>query len=134
MTAVLGIGLAEADFGLLDEVRAGVNRAKADEVARLVGLTDREMARILNLSERTFHRLQAETRLDSNASERLLLLEKLIEHGLSVFDDRAAVLGRWLRVPLPELRRQTPMALLDTVTGFGMVHTVLGRIEWGIYA
>ena len=36
------------------------------------------------------------------------------------------------RVPLPELRRQTPVSLLDTVTGFGMVHTVLGRIEHGI--
>jgi putative toxin-antitoxin system antitoxin component (TIGR02293 family) len=124
----------ESAFGLVEQARAGVNRGKVDEVAQIVGLTDKEMARILNLSERTLHRLRPDVRLDSNASERLLLLEGLIRHGLTVFDDRSEVLGRWLHVPLAELRRQTPVALLDTTTGFGMVHTVLGRIEHGIYA
>lgn len=128
------VGVGEHNFGVVEQARAGVDRAKADEVARLIGLTDREMARILTVSERTLHRIQPPTRLDSNASERLLLLEALIAHGLAVFDDRPEVLGRWLRVPLAELRRQSPVSLLDTVTGFGMVHTVLGRIEHGIYA
>jgi putative toxin-antitoxin system antitoxin component (TIGR02293 family) len=111
-----------------------VERRKADEVAQRIGLTDKEMARILNLSERTLHRLRPEALLDSNASERLLLLEGLLQHGLEVFDGRAEVLGRWLRVPLSELQKQAPLNLLDTATGFGMVHTVLGRIEHGIYA
>ncbi len=126
--------LAGDDFALVEQARAGVERGKVDELARQVGLTDKEMARILTLSERTLHRLRPEVLLDNNASERLLLLEGLIRHGLEVFDGRAHVLGRWLRVPLPELRRQAPLTLLDTVTGFSMVHTVLGRIEHGIYA
>lgn len=134
MELVLETGSADTGFSLVEQARAGVDRAKADEVAAVVGLTDKEMARILNLSERTFHRIRPDMRLDSNASERLLLLEALIRHGLDVFDERTDVLGRWLHVPLPELRRQSPVALLDTVTGFGMVHTVLGRIEHGIYA
>ena len=121
-------------FAIVEQTRAGLLRAKADEVARPVGLTDKEMARILNLSERTLHRLRPDARLDSNASERLLLLEVLIRHGLDVFDGRADVLGRWLYGPLPELRQQAPVALLDTTTGFSLVHTVLGRIEHGIYA
>ncbi len=121
-------------FAIVEQTRAGLSRAKADEVARPVGLTDKEMARILNLSERTLHRLRPEARLDSNASERLLLLEVLIRHGLDVFDERTDVLGRWLHGPLPELRGQAPVALLDTTTGFSMVHTVLGRIEHGIYS
>lgn len=121
-------------FAIVEQTRAGVRRAKADEIARPVGLTDKEMAKILNLSERTLHRLRPDARLDSNASERLLLLEVLIQHGLDVFDGRADVLGRWLHGPLPELRRHPPVALLDTTTGFSMVHTVLGRIEHGIYA
>ena len=121
-------------FAIVEQTRAGVSRAKADEIARPLGLTDKEMARILNLSERTLHRLRPDARLDSNASERLLLLEVLIKHGLDVFDGRMEVLGRWLHGPLPELRRQAPVALLDTTTGFTMVHTVLGRIEHGIYS
>lgn len=121
-------------FAVVEQTRSGVSRGKVDEVAQLIGLTDKEMARILNLSERTLHRLRPDSRLDSNSSERLILLEGLIRHGLDVFDGRADVLGRWLRGSLPELRRQAPVSLLDTTTGFGMVHTVLGRIEHGIYA
>ena len=134
MDLVFEIAAPDGGFDVVEQARAGVRRSKVDEVAKLVGLTDREMARILNVSERTLHRITPDARLDANASERLLLLEALIRHGLSVFDERANVLGRWLRVPLPELRRQTPVALLDTLTGFGMVHSVLGRIEHGIYA
>ena len=121
-------------FAIVEQTRAGVRRAKADEIARPIGLTDKQMARILNLSERTLHRLRPDAHLDSNASERLLLLEVLIKHGLDVFDGRADVLGRWLQGPLPELRQHSPVALLDTTTGFSMVHTVLGRIEHGVYA
>jgi len=134
MESLLETESVDSGFGLVEQARVGVDRGKADEVAQMVGLTDKEMARILNLSERTLHRLRPDVRMDSSASERLLLLEGLIRHGLAVFDDRSDVLGRWLRNPLPELRRQTPVALLDTTTGFGMVHTVLGRIEHGIYA
>ena len=92
------------------------------------------MARILNLSEPTLHRLRPDAHLDSHASERVLLLEVLIKNGLDVFDGRAAVLGRWLHDPLPQLCQQSPVALLDTTIGFSRVHTVLGRIEHGVYA
>lgn len=84
---------------IVEQTRAGMSRAEADEIARPLGLTDKEMARILNLSERTLHRLRPDTRLDSNASERLLLLDVLIRHGLDVFDGRIEVLGRWLHGP-----------------------------------
>ncbi len=134
MELILETGTADGGFSLVEQARVGVGRAKADEVAHLVGLTDREMATILNISERTLHRIRPDGRLNSGASERLLLLESLIRHGLDVFDGRAEVLGRWLRIPLAELHRQSPVSLLDTVVGFGMVHTVLGRIEHGIYA
>ncbi len=134
MDLLFGTGTAGDGFAVVEQARAGVARGKADEIAHQLGFTDKEMARILNLSERTLHRLRPEALLDNNASERLLLLKGLLRHGLDVFDGRADVLGRWLRIPISELRRQAPLALLDTATGFGMVHAVLGRIEHGIYA
>jgi putative toxin-antitoxin system antitoxin component (TIGR02293 family) len=134
MELLLETESTDGGFGLVDQARQGVSRGRVDEIAQPVNLTDKDMARILNLSERTLHRLRPDARLDSNASERLLLLENLLAHGLDVFDGRASVLSRWLRIPLPELRRQAPLDLLDTATGFGLVHTVLGRIEHGIYA
>ena len=134
MDLILDTNFSQDSFEVIQQVRSGVQRGKADEVARKIGLTDKELAPILNLSERTLHRLRPDTLLDNNSSERLLLLEQLLSHGLDVFDGRAEVLGRWLRNPLSELHQQSPLTLLDTTTGFGMVHNVLGRIEHGIYA
>ncbi|MCY7358182.1 MAG: hypothetical protein LH609_12120 [Rudanella sp.] len=162
---------------LIQQARKGVVRRRVDEIARLVGLTDIEMARILNMSVRSLHGKGASEPLNLAASERLLLLEQLVQHGLHVFDGRAELLGRWLRTPLPELAyreggnyaepteslllmsmgsfsepvtqapkstdsvdkkttestvNQSPLAVLDTVSGFSLAEDVLARIEWGI--
>lgn len=134
MDLILDSDYARDSFEIIQQARTGVQRGKADEIAAKIGITDKELAPILNLSERTLHRLRPDALLDNNSSERLLLLEQLFSHGLDVFDDRADVFGRWLRIPLSELHQNTPLEILDTATGFGMVHHVLGRIEHGIYA
>ncbi len=120
-------------FTIVDRTRAGVKREKIDEIGKDMGIKDREMSKILNISERTLHRLRPDHVLDSNASERILLLETLIGHGLEVFDHKKDVLQRWLHGNLPELRQNSPLSLLDTTTGFDIIHTILSRIEYGIY-
>jgi uncharacterized protein (DUF2384 family) len=165
---------------IISQARQGVLRRRVDEIARLVGLTDKEMARILNMSIRGLHGKATATRLSLAASERLLLLERLVQRGLAIFDGRADLLARWLRTPLAELSyrpqsdlsselitphslqdmgsfnqptvhttqpvtketspaldndtvvAQSPLAVLDTVSGFSLAEDVLGRIEWGL--
>jgi uncharacterized protein (DUF2384 family) len=166
---------------LIRQARHGVLRRRVDEIARLVSLTDKDMARILNMSVRSLHGKSDTELLTLAASERLLLLERMVQHGLAVFDGRADVLARWLHTPLNELAYreetpesndqptplrdmgsftdpslrgnngevrptgsaadagmilplipQSPIAVLDTVSGFSLAEDVLGRIEWGI--
>lgn len=119
-------------YTVIDKSRQGMLRSEADKVAQLAGLTDIELARILNMSVRNLHRLKAEDKLARDASERLLLLTNLLKHGLDVFDEDAQTLAEWLRSPIRELNTQSPLSLLDTTTGFGLVDDVLGRIEHGI--
>jgi putative toxin-antitoxin system antitoxin component (TIGR02293 family) len=119
-------------YTVIDKSRQGMLRTEADKVAQLAGLTDIELARILNMSVRNLHRLKADDKLARDASERLLLLTNLLHHGLDVFDDDAQTLAEWLRSPIRELNTQSPLSLLDTTTGFGLVDDVLGRIEHGI--
>lgn len=119
-------------YAVIDKSRQGMLRAEADRVAQLVGLTDLELARILNMSVRNLHRLKADDKLARDASERLLLLTNLLRHGLDVFDEDAQTLAEWLRSPIRELNAQSPLYLLDITTGFGLVDDVLGRIEHGI--
>lgn len=119
-------------YTVIDKARQGMLRSEVDEVAGLAGLTDLEMARILNMSDRNLHRIKPDQRLSRDASERLLLLTNLLRHGLDVFDEDAETLANWLRSPIRELNSQAPLSLLDTTTGFGLVDDVLGRIEHGI--
>lgn len=122
----------ESRPALITRIRQGESRSRVDEVASRIGLTDKEMAKILNLSERSLHRQAADKTLDPNKTERLLLLEELIGHGLSTFDERQDVFARWLRAPRPSLGNVAPVSLLDTIAGFGFVDDELSRIEEGM--
>ncbi|MBD2705335.1 DUF2384 domain-containing protein [Spirosoma sp. BT702] len=113
--------------------RQRVLRTEADRVAKLVGLTDKEMAAALGLSASYLHRLKTEQRISQDASERLLLLENLLRHALDTFEGRTSTVLGWLRTPLRELDYQTPLQTLDTVTGYTLVDRVLGRIDYGIF-
>ncbi len=102
-------------------------------MANLVGLTDKEMAAAIGLSPSYLHRLKIEQRISQEASERLSLLENLLQHALDTFDGRTTTVLGWLRSPLRELEFQTPLQTLDTVTGYTLVDRVLGRIDHGIF-
>ncbi|CCH53083.1 hypothetical protein BN8_02147 [Fibrisoma limi BUZ 3] len=107
---------------------------QVDEVAALVGLTDKEMAYALNMTLRNLYRLKDEQRLPVAASERFHLLQNLLAHALDTFEGRKATVLHWFRTPIRELAYQTPIQLLDTVTGFGLVDDVLGRLDHGLPA
>ena len=87
---------------LILQARRKLPRNQVDRIALLGGLTKREMARILGVTERNLYN-QHQGDLSVPLSERLLLLEKLFQHGLAVFDGRREAFFQWLRTPLAEL-------------------------------
>lgn len=92
-----------------------------------------EISGILHISERTLQRYHAEDRLSPDTSERALMLAKLYERGVAVFND-ANNFTDWLRTPLPAFNHQPPIQLLDTSFGFQLIENELGRIEYGVFA
>jgi len=123
-----------SDFTVIKTSREGVLRSVADEVSEMVKLTDNEMAYLLGMTPRNLHRIPADKRLGTDASERLLLLKNILIHALDTFEDNENIVRNWLRTPLNELNDQTPLQLMDTITGFGMVDDVLGRLDYGLPA
>lgn len=121
-------------FSIVNSSRLGIPRSEVDAVAALVGLTDKEMAYALNMTPRNLHRLKDDQRFGTDASERLMLLKNLLLHALDTFEGQKSIVLRWLRIPIVELANQTPLQLLDTVTGFGLVDDVLGRLDYGLPA
>lgn len=118
---------------LIDRSREGLDSSEADRIAGLLGVTGKEMARLLNQSVATFHRRAKSGRLDAATSERLLMLGRLAEHGEAVFQD-AGKFTRWLRRPLRLLGDREPLNLMDSPTGVLLVEDILGRIEHGVFS
>jgi putative toxin-antitoxin system antitoxin component (TIGR02293 family) len=123
-----------SDFSLIRTSREGVLRSQADEVSDMVGLTDNEIAFVLGMTPRNLHRIQADKKLGTDASERLLLLKNVLVHALDTFEGKANIVRHWLRTPISELDDQSPLQLMDTITGFGLVDDVLGRLDYGLPA
>ncbi|OJV19005.1 MAG: hypothetical protein BGO21_01910 [Dyadobacter sp. 50-39] len=123
-----------SEYAVVKTSREGILRSVADDVSDLVGLTDNEIAYILGMTPRNLHRIQGEKRLATDASERLLLLRNILIHALDTFEGKENVVRHWLRTPIAELNDQTPLQMMDTVTGFGLVDNVLGRLDYGLPA
>jgi putative toxin-antitoxin system antitoxin component (TIGR02293 family) len=118
---------------LIDRSRQGLVGTEAGRIAGLLGVSDKEMAPLLNQSVATFHRQAKSGRLDAATSERLLLLGRLANYGASVFQDQGKF-TRWLRRPLRLLRDRSPFELMDSPTGVQLVEDILGRIEYGVFS
>ena len=121
-------------LAIIEQARQGVSTQQVDQLTQLLGVSLKEMATMLQIAERSLHRFRQEGHFDEHASERLLLLANLTAHGLLVFDRQTEAFANWLRYPLRELKQQTPLALLTTISGFGLVDDVLTRIEYGVYS
>jgi putative toxin-antitoxin system antitoxin component (TIGR02293 family) len=123
-----------SEYAVIKTSREGILRSVADEISDLVGLTDNEIAYVLGMTPRNLHRIQGEKRLGTDASERLLLLRNVLIHALDTFGGKENVVRHWLRTPINALNDQSPLQMMDTVTGFGLVDDVLGRLDYGLPA
>ena len=117
---------------IIELSRKGLPKHAADILSKGISLTDREMAKILNLSERTFHRYREDTMFDTATTERLLQLVSLYQKGEEVFESLENF-KRWMRRSLRIFENKTPLDLLDTATGFQLVEDELERIDYGVY-
>jgi putative toxin-antitoxin system antitoxin component (TIGR02293 family) len=107
--------------------------AQLNLLAQQFGVTLKELAPLLQLSESTLHRLRRQTTLAGVTAERVELLRGVFKHGLRVYGGDELALRDWLRYPLGELDGRTPLQTLTTIAGFAQVGDVLGRIEHGIF-
>jgi putative toxin-antitoxin system antitoxin component (TIGR02293 family) len=93
----------------------------------------KEVANILNVSERTLHRYKDATKLSKDASERALHLAHLYNKGAEVFGSKGAF-NTWLKQPSPVFWNKKPIEFLDTIFGFQLIEDELVKIEFGIFA
>ena len=96
--------------------------------------TDKEWAEYLGVSTRTLDRYKlGEKNFPAKQSERIIEIKRLMNYGISVFEDYANFIA-WMEASNIPLGGIAPKEVLDTTIGINMVHNQLGRIEHGILA
>jgi len=114
-------------------VRQGISAASVDAAVHVMGIGQAELARALDIPERTLARRKKEGMLSADESGKMVRLAQTIERAVQVFEDEQAALD-WLKSPNGALGGASPLSLLDTELGSAAVAMTLGRIEHGVFA
>src|SRR5437899_1684587 len=118
----------EAD--LEGAIREGFPQTVVKEVMHAAGITLKELAKSLDLSERSLQRRRREGRLARYESDRLYRLARIVALADEFLGDHERAI-RWLKRPNGALGGIAPVAALDTELGARQVENILGRIAYG---
>jgi putative toxin-antitoxin system antitoxin component (TIGR02293 family) len=120
-------------YFIIDKAREGVTKGAFMKFVESLDYSFKEIASILNLSERTLHRYKDSTKMSKDASERALHLASLYNKGADVFGSKDAF-NAWLKQPNPIFWDKRPIDFLDTIFGFQLIEDELIKMEYGIFA
>ncbi len=122
-----------SDFDLLELTRRGIPKKAMLAFLKKVSLTIQELAAIMHINERTFQRFDEDTLVKTEYTEKAIELAKLYTRGEEVFGSLEKF-KTWMKTPSHVFKDNTPLSLLDSSIGFGLVFTELGRIQHGIFS
>jgi putative toxin-antitoxin system antitoxin component (TIGR02293 family) len=93
------------------------------------------LQKAIGISLRTYQRSQKAPAkpLSIDQSSRAWTFATVLAHAIRVFSSRHAA-EEWLQRPAMALGWRKPIDLLATPEGVALVKTLLGRIEYGVYA
>lgn len=97
------------------------------------GLTDREIERFVIPQRTRRHRADKDQLLTIQESDRAVRLLRIQTVAEDTFGSREKA-NTWLRQPLAELNRETPLDVAQTEAGARVVETILAKIAWGAAA
>lgn len=118
-------------YNLVELARKGVKKAALDRLKAETGLTYKDLATVLHVSERTLQRLTDAEALKPEVSDRLISIFQVYLRGFEVFEEKPSFL-MWMSLPSIGLGGVQPKDLLDTSFGIQMILNELGRIEHGV--
>lgn len=118
---------------LISLSREGISKKALLTLANALSFSQKEIADIVHLSERTLQRYPDEKHINKDATAKALLLAALYQQGEDVFGDLNHFKG-WMNYPNPVLGSKKPTELLDTPFGFQWITDELTRIAHGVLA
>ncbi len=118
---------------LIELSNKGVTKDALLHLAKYLSFTMSQIAALLPVSERTILRYTKKKHFNRYVSEQILQLAEVAAKGVEVFESKDKFLS-WINHPNKALANKTPLSLLNSRFGTGIVLDELGRIEHGVYS
>ena len=125
--------LRETPEELIARVRVGFGYREFEFMQEHLELSLRDLARLIQIPERTLTRRKQAGRLAPDESERLLRLERLLALAEEMFCDVDEAV-RWLKTPKSALGGNVPLEYAATEVGAREVENLIGRIRHGVFS
>lgn len=119
------------DMDFIHRIQEGLPTAVVESLIKQKTFTRQELYSFI--SPRTWARRVKEHRLSPEESERIAMIERLIDFAEAVFGDKQKAY-LWLRTPNPSFEDERPFDLIHNESGRRLIETILGRIQHGIYS
>lgn len=120
---------SEIDF--VKRIEAGLPVETAEALKRLGDLSEADLNEIV--PRRTLSHARKRNRLSPEHSDRVVRAAAVYTHAQVVFANPGKA-NRWMRCPNRALEGQTPLSLLRTSNGTGLVEQTLDRIAYGVFS
>ena len=122
------------DTDLRVMTREGLPVKALPALAREMSIELKALAKVVGISDRTLsRRLASGSRLSVEESDRTMRVARVFAQAKDTFGTKEKA-SHWLQSPNRALRGAVPLELLDTDAGAQSVHTILLRIDYGVYS
>jgi putative toxin-antitoxin system antitoxin component (TIGR02293 family) len=122
----------ESSAVTIETVREGLSVDVFKTVAANLEMSDRQLAGVLKIPDRTLDRRLKHGVLSPEESDRLARVAKILQRAHEVFGNAEKARG-WMNTRLAAFEGETPLQRADTSLGASQVEDVLGRIDYGVY-
>lgn len=124
---------SNAAFVYLLLIKDGLKSKSVSSFIEHSSLTQKQVSKMIHVSERTLQRNAPDKEIGTSTSERLIELTRLFHKGISVFNEKEKFIN-WLNRPNKSLDNQVPIELIETNLGINLVIDELLKIEHGVFS
>jgi putative toxin-antitoxin system antitoxin component (TIGR02293 family) len=114
-------------------IRQGLSTKVFKALAEDLDMSERQLAGVLKIPDRTLDRRLKKRVLSPEESDRVARLARILGRAREVFGNAEKARG-WMNTRLAAFDGETPLERADTSLGASQVEDVLGRIDYGVYS
>lgn len=116
-------------------IRTGVPYSTIEVISEKLNKPVKFVLGIVGMPQTTYNKKKSmHSVLDSRNTELIVLIAEILDYGIEVFNNEEGKFQRWLNKPNLSLGGNSPVSMMDTVTGIDEIKFCLNRIEYGNFA